>query len=76
MAHRVKVVHSYGSPCGLRCVDITAEPEGGFGWSSYRRDPEDTFGWRADGLGDTGFDSVPAAIEGARSCIGWMGDAQ
>ena len=74
MAHEAKVVWSANSPCGLRCVDITARPEGGFAWAGYRRDPEDPTGWRPDGVGQRGFGTFEAALAAARAESGWMGE--
>lgn len=74
MAHEAKVVWSVNSPCGLRCVDITARPEGGFGWASYRRDPEDPVGWRPEGPGQSGFGSFTAALQAASAETAWIGE--
>ncbi len=65
---------SVDSPCGLRCVDVTAVPGGGFAWASYRRDPEDGHGWRADGWGAQGFATLDAALAAAGRDIGWLED--
>ena len=74
MAHEAKVVWSADSPCGLRCVDITARPEGGFAWARFRRDPDDPAGWRPEGPGQSGFRTLMAALEAARAETAWMGE--
>lgn len=73
MAHAHKVMKSLESPCGLRCVDIVIEPESSrHGWAAFRRDPEDSHGWRPDGYGATGFDSFEAALRDARATLTWL----
>lgn len=72
MAHAAKVVTSIESPCALRCVDIVVMPEGGYGWASYRRDPEDGSGWHSDGWRDAGFATAEQARKAACDSIGWL----
>ena len=72
MAHRHKVLRSLESPCGLRCVDITARAEGGFGWAAFRRDPEDPHGWRMGEGEASGFANPEAALAAARADVRWL----
>ncbi|MCC1493478.1 hypothetical protein [Cognatishimia sp. F0-27] len=72
MAHRHKVLKSFESPCGLRCVDITARAEGGYGWAAFRRDPEDPTGWRSSEGNAAGFECVDAALDAARADVVWL----
>lgn len=72
MAHRNKVVRSIEAPDGLRCVDLWIAPDGRHGFAEYRRDPEDSHGWRPTGREAGGFGSADAAHAAARSGVPWL----
>ena len=58
---------------GVRCVDISETSDGGFVWTEYRRDMEDTSGWRATGVESLRvFDKLEAALADARSGVCWL----
>ena len=66
------VVQSIEDSSGQRCVDVRREVDGLYSWAECRRDPEDAHGWRYLGLGGRGFASEDAALDAARSDVGWM----
>lgn len=75
------VVRSINAPDGVRCVDILAHPEGDFSFREYRRDAEDTGGWRSIDGGDSnhaGNDRWPneaEALRRARNRVPWLSKA-
>ena len=75
MAHRNKVARSLDSPCGTRCVDIHRSPDGAYGFTEYRRDPEDNSGWHPTGLESVEtFSSLEAALDAARAGVAWLAE--
>ena len=73
MAHANKVTRSIETPDGTRCVDLTLAPNGTHGFAEYRRDPEDSHGWRPVGVETAGFASEGEALAKARRQVAWLG---
>lgn len=73
MAHLGKVTRSIDAPCGTRCVDIYANPDGSFGFAEYRRNPEDGRGWHPAGAPpEAGFATEAEALAKARRRVAWL----
>lgn len=76
MAHLNKVVQSVNAPDGVRCLDVFVAPEGGFGFSEYRRDPEDDRGWQPTGAESRPvWPSAEEALRAACLAVLWLPDA-
>ena len=66
------VLASWEDPNGLRCVDILSHEDGSFGYVIFRRDPEDSHGWRRTEAPAKGRFAARAAAEAAaRSAAPW-----
>lgn len=73
MAHTNKVVRSIESGDGRLCVDVFRRPDKTYGFEEYRRDAEDTDGWRPVGnFGGRRFTSVERALGEARQSVPWL----
>ena len=73
MAHVNKVVRSYETEDGRRCVDIFCRPDGSFGFEEYRRDPEDPRGWQsARGFETSKFPSQSQCTTAAMDAVAWL----
>lgn len=73
MAHINKVLISYETDDGRRCVDIFHRPDGSYGFEEYRRDPEDGRGWHpAGGFDMLQFPTRTACEAAARESVGWL----
>ncbi|MEO1492996.1 MAG: hypothetical protein AAFV19_12660 [Pseudomonadota bacterium] len=70
-----KVSQSIEAPGGQRCIDIFQRPDGRWGASEFRRDPEDARGWYpTHACPDTAFDSAEEALAAARLACPWIAD--
>ena len=68
-----RVVASFNSPTGDRCVDIFLRDDGTFGFEEYRRDPEDMRGWFALNCYSTQvFATDRDALAQAKAKVPWM----
>ena len=67
-----RVTASLQDQTGLRCVDLIRAPDGSHAWQEYRRDPEDSTGWRAIGGPTGGFRTQAEARTAARHAVGWL----
>lgn len=64
---------SVASDDGMRCVDVFEDPTGGFGFESFRADPEDGGRWTAvGGLGAGRYDTARSAVDSAVEGIDWL----
>lgn len=71
------VVVSIEDDTGLLCVDILEFQGQGFGFSEFRRDPEDPHGWRATGLACRCIlKDADLALEEARRSVHWLGNTK
>ena len=67
------VVISFEDDTGLHCVDILEIPGPGFGFQEFRRDPEDSHGWRPTGLAyNCTIGSYDHALIKARKAAQWL----
>jgi hypothetical protein len=68
-----KVVASFNSPEGDRCVDIFVRDDGTFGFEEYRRDPEDMRGWFSlHRYSYQAFATNEDALTQAKATVAWM----
>lgn len=73
MAQTDKVIRSIENLDGTRCCDLFICPDGSHGFAEYRRDPEDSHGWRPVGAApETGFPTQSGALSAARRQIAWL----
>ena len=69
------VMRSIEAPGGQVCVDLFRRADGSWGFEEYRRDPEDGRGWhRAGFFSDRRFGDEAAALDAARTGVGWLRD--
>jgi streptogramin lyase len=69
-----RVLASYQTPEGDRCVDVFARPEGTFGFEEFRRDPEDLGAWTPIAYHSRReFPTEVIATDAARAAIQWLG---
>jgi hypothetical protein len=55
------------------CVDLFEDPAGGFGFESFRSDPEDGGRWTViGGFAGSRFESRSAAAQAARAAVTWL----
>ena len=67
------VLLSLEDETGLLCVDILKLPSYGYGFREFRRDPEDTYGWRPTGLAhDCVLETRDFALEMACKSVPWL----
>jgi hypothetical protein len=68
-----KVYLSIEAPGGQICVDIFLRPDGTWGFTEYRRDPEDGRGWYdTNRFGEEQFQSRNEAETRARALCPWI----
>ncbi len=73
MSVRPIVLRSIETEDGLKCVDIFQRSDGSFGFAEYRRDFEETAGWRpVGGLAELVFPDECTALDAARSHVPWL----
>ena len=70
------VMRSIEAPGGQVCVDLYRHANGSWGWSTYRRDPEDGRGWQdAGAVGCDGFATEADALASAVGEVAWLADS-
>lgn len=70
------VMRSIEAPGGQVCVDLYRRADGSWGWSEYRRDPEDPHGWRdPGGARGEGHPDAEAALSQACAQLVWLQEA-
>jgi hypothetical protein len=68
-----RVLHSYQTFEGDRCVDTFERPDGTFGFEEFRKDPEDMGAWTpVGGFSDLEFASEGGAIGAACHAAPWV----
>ncbi len=70
-----KVIASYQTYQGDRCVDIFSRTDGSFGFEEFRKDPEDMGAWTPVAYFSVkSFGSTNAALADATRHVAWLSD--